>query len=321
MRFSLHNISGLMIAFWLIVSFQNCAPKGGNGIKGFNAKEFTYTSLDASQEEEGTLWYSPLFESSVTDENLRKTVLSDLLRYQNMKGLLDVPAGNFAVGIFGSTEESRLAYISDRIKSFQSTSSTDPAYSGLIAANFGALYFIERKAWLQVGNTANANKYESYTDSRLGSMFLIHYPLMNSVARIGTLVHEARHSDCTGGLKTSFINTYINNHIQQKTWRNAESACLHYHNKCPVGHDMAGEVACDTHLWGAYAAGGMFNLLVDTKCTNCTTAEKYEAMLDSQDQFDRVIQVDKILDESAPWPDMTHSITLIEDETPVRSEN
>lgn len=77
--------------------------------------------------------------------------------------------------------------------------------------------------------------------------------------RQGIIVHEARHSDCTGGLKQSDITAarsarYIDDF--EATFENL--ACNHFHVTCPVGHALAGVAACDRHPWGAYAYGFLY---------------------------------------------------------------
>jgi hypothetical protein len=81
--------------------------------------------------------------------------------------------------------------------------------------------------------------------------------------RIATLVHESRHSDCTGGLAADFVTK-----AQAAASSDAFLAdlgvdqiyCGHLHIKCLVGSDLAGIVACDAEVWGAYGVETIYTL-------------------------------------------------------------
>ncbi len=69
------------------------------------------------------------------------------------------------------------------------------------------------------------------------------------------LIHEARHSDCTGGLSQ----------VDLQAARGARSpgdysnrACGHLHVVCPASSKYAGIAACDSESWGAYSVGAVF---------------------------------------------------------------
>lgn len=71
--------------------------------------------------------------------------------------------------------------------------------------------------------------------------------LANSLNRLATFFHEARHSDGNG------------------------ASLAFAHSKCPAGHDMAGQYACDENLNGPYTVGasitGEFIKACDDKCS------------------------------------------------------
>jgi len=73
------------------------------------------------------------------------------------------------------------------------------------------------------------------------------------------LMHEARHSDCTGGLSNADA-TEISGDTSidglDKTLHTIH--CGHLHVKCPAESDYAGIQACDSEAWGAYAVGEYF---------------------------------------------------------------
>jgi hypothetical protein len=77
--------------------------------------------------------------------------------------------------------------------------------------------------------------------------------------RQAILVHEARHSDCTGGISQTDLQTLRD--AQNDDVTNALVAhmhCGHLHVKCPAGHEYAGLQACDNEAWGAYTVGEMY---------------------------------------------------------------
>lgn len=327
----------MLVVAALILSFQNCSafkadPSLARMSSSIQASELDEDNNNQNENPDGIeqpatqLWYEPTFASSFTNQNLKNLIRSDLLRYQNFEGLGNISTTSYVVPVFGRNKQTRLNFLSDRVKIFEGIpEGANPSdYENILAANIGAMSFLAREAWLQVGRTDVAATLSDYQDPRNGVILAPQYHLLGPMGRISTLVHEARHSDCTGGVKTSLVNSYIRANISGAQ-PNAPytSACLHLHNACPAGHDLEGISACDTHLWGAYAIGAMFSLLVDTKCENCTDEEKAEAALDSQDQFDRVLRFDEITDREnpAPYPDMNHSLIREEDEAPIRSAN
>jgi hypothetical protein len=87
-----------------------------------------------------------------------------------------------------------------------------------------------------------------------------------SVFRLGTLFHEARHSDGNGE-SLGFLHTY-----------------------CPIGHDYEGAAACDLSLNGAYVLGAVFQRNITSACAECSTAEKEALKLDVLDSFNRVVK-------------------------------
>jgi hypothetical protein len=72
--------------------------------------------------------------------------------------------------------------------------------------------------------------------------------------RLSLLVHEARHSDCTGGMNQAQINTvkaFTNSTQYIEYFQNG--TCGHMHTICPPSHEFHGLAACDLQAWGAYA--------------------------------------------------------------------
>jgi hypothetical protein len=105
---------------------------------------------------------------------------------------------------------------------------------------------------------------------------------VSSLERIETLVHEGRHSDCTGGLSQSALEGLRLGILP------SERACGHTHVACPEGHPLAGLMACDDHPWGAYTVGAVFSIMMSRSCENCTESEKQMAELSALDSLSRV---------------------------------
>ena len=89
----------------------------------------------------------------------------------------------------------------------------------------------------------------------------------NSIIRLTTFFHEARHSD-GAGISLAFA-----------------------HSKCPIGHDLEGVYACDENLNGPYAIGGYMNLELIKACDDqCTLREKEMLKIDALDSFNRILK-------------------------------
>lgn len=87
----------------------------------------------------------------------------------------------------------------------------------------------------------------------------------NSISRLGTFFHEARHSDGNGS-STGFA-----------------------HARCPVTHPYANNFACEKSSNGSYSVGALTlrNLLAN--CGACTESEKTKLELLVYDSFSRIL--------------------------------
>lgn len=92
----------------------------------------------------------------------------------------------------------------------------------------------------------------------------------NSVSRIGTLFHEARHSD-GNGKSTGFV-----------------------HSKCPPGHDYEGHAACEISGNGSYTVGALSQRHLLKNCTRCSTEDKIILSAVVVDAFDRIFAPEKL---------------------------
>lgn len=129
-------------------------------------------------------------------------------------------------------------------------------------------------------------------DPRIGIVSLIHYldserPIAQ-ILRLQTLVHEARHSDCTGGLNDDDYDSFYQGDFS------IGSQCLHGHVVCPTEHSLAGLNACDPRPWGAYSMAAVFSNAIYENCSNCTEREKQIGLMGSLDSLSRVLNRDPI---------------------------
>jgi hypothetical protein len=91
--------------------------------------------------------------------------------------------------------------------------------------------------------------------------------LANTINRLATFFHEARHSDGNG------------------------SSLSFAHTVCPPGHDFAGEAACDESLNGAYTVGAVMTKEMLKSCDdNCSERDKEVLKLIELDSYNRVLK-------------------------------
>ena len=130
---------------------------------------------------------------------------------------------------------------------------------------------------------------------------------VTQLQRMATLVHEARHSDCTGGLSAQDIERIRDQNLPAEERVPANRSCGHLHVDCPQGHDLAGIPACDQHAWGAYSIEMVFAENVAYLCTNCTEEERQQARMTYFDSKLRVLVIKDMLLGRYGIPDMSSS--------------
>lgn len=102
--------------------------------------------------------------------------------------------------------------------------------------------------------------------------------LANSINRLGTFFHEARHSD-----------------------GNASSLGF-AHTKCPAGHDMEGAYACDENLNGPYTIGAVMTAEMLKSCNDsCSEREKEILKIIILDSQSRVMKTTKTGAATTNW--------------------
>ncbi|MBC7692465.1 MAG: hypothetical protein H7222_11940 [Methylotenera sp.] len=215
----------------------------------------------------------------------------------------------------GTTSNDVLTYIDERVKFvvpntqnidqriLLNASSTPPESGGVIlASNIGTPLWLysetikPQKVQFRVGNQA-----VPVSSSRVGIVMLGEGYRQNvgTMLRLSTLVHEARHSDCTGGISRADVQRIHDGQLPtQKT-------CGHLHVDCPVGHPLAGLPACDDHSWGAYAIELVFTAITSRECTNCSETQKQQALAIASDSASRITVLTPMLDGNLGAPDMT----------------
>lgn len=125
--------------------------------------------------------------------------------------------------------------------------------------------------------------------------------LITPAIRIGTLIHESRHSDCTGGLDLSTVRQLLEGTLTEG------ALCGHLHATCPADHDLAGLPGCDAQPWGAYAVEAFFSREIALNCKNCTELERQQALMATVDSFSRVLILPEMIAGEYGEPDMTSS--------------
>lgn len=119
------------------------------------------------------------------------------------------------------------------------------------------------------------------------------------LTRVATQVHEARHSDCTGGLEREDLARVAAGGLP------SNAGCGHLHADCPAGHPLAGLAACDGHPWGAYAIELLYSLAVADTCRGCTGEQREVARATALDAASRVLQLERLVDGDFGAPDVS----------------
>jgi hypothetical protein len=256
----------------------------------------------------------------------RKALEMDVTRFLQVD--IALPAQSLAGRTFqGENLDAVIGFIDERVRFVLSSTSkiedrlymatlksfTAPAMTG--ALNVGTAYFFESLGLLQrEGSFAMFKAFDGTMTPvlsprvgivQLGDLYRSEAFLASkdlSLMRMGILVHEARHSDCTGGLAQSDLNRLA-------TGARPESkSCGHSHVPCGPGHEFAGLYACENQPWGAYFTGAVYNGALAETCEGCTEYERQIALIDHYDSTSRIAPatLKAMLDGSLGMPDMSH---------------
>lgn len=182
------------------------------------------------------------------------------------------------------------ANVDSRFSYTRNTAPSDENKAVTIATNIGTAVWLETIAQRRgisffANNTALAVDDPRIGIIKLGKAYTVFdektgRPL-NTVARTSILVHEARHSDCTGGLSDrDFVNLASGQLPENRS-------CGHLHTICATG-DYEGLPACDGKPWGAYALGWLFANELAKNCDGCSEAMRQTAMIVAMDSISRI---------------------------------
>lgn len=106
----------------------------------------------------------------------------------------------------------------------------------------------------------------------------------NSLSRLSTFFHEARHSDGNG------------------------ASLAFAHTICPDNHPMAGNAACDANLNGPYTVGALMTAELAKSCDSCSVAEVEELKMRALEEQSRVLPTDKKGNKSVDLDDRPERI-------------
>jgi hypothetical protein len=256
-----------------------------------------------------TAAFSSFAQDWILDKNINLTYQEVLIKDQANLASLDMP-GQTVAGfekIFGSSQlngQNIANWINQRVKVVldekfdiqnnisiegqvvSSNNEVKTKQEGMVVmSNIGAALYMQAKQYgvliaLMVEDSFNVEKI-LINSPRAGILMIgkgLFYGLekeeelnkyVNSLLRISTFAHEGRHSDGHGA-NLSFG-----------------------HNKCPQGHPMANEYACDFNGNGPYAVGGILSWEMAKNCPadKCTEKDKLRLKADALDSFSRIMKV------------------------------
>lgn len=150
------------------------------------------------------------------------------------------------------------------------------------------------------------NSQVDITSSRIGVMQIGDAFVDSETAlQAATLVHEARHSDCTGGALASDLRRIENGQAPSNL------LCGHLHGECPAGHVYEGTFGCDTRPWGAYIVDLVYSLAVSETCATCSEADRQAAEINALDVIQRpTYDIEDLFNGEFGPPDMSSSTTV-----------
>jgi hypothetical protein len=126
--------------------------------------------------------------------------------------------------------------------------------------------------------------------------------------RQAILVHEARHSDCTGGLSSETLSIMREaSSSQEFSAQEPRNYCGHTHVVCPLGL-YEGLSACDSEQFGAYTVGAIYeSALIDSMPDD---TQKGILRTSAIDYFSRYVDLGAPSNEDETTPNMTSSDTV-----------
>lgn len=148
---------------------------------------------------------------------------------------------------------------------------------GLLKSSIKALAESPRVGIIQIG--------EGLFDQNLTINNQNQASIANSIHRLATFFHEARHSDGNG------------------------KSLAFAHAKCPIGHEYEGEAACDENLNGPYTVGARMLVEMAKSCEGVCNARETEILKAvALDSFNRVLKKTNKGEAATHWDDTPESL-------------
>ncbi|MFL5784111.1 MAG: hypothetical protein ACJ76H_05845 [Bacteriovoracaceae bacterium] len=311
----------LLIIFTLFISCGGGGGGGGGGSKITNQPQDENPTPEDNGNSGGTSGGRPA--RIVYDSDLSPTEKQALDASTSALGRIPINGnsiGGFSQAFGGSGSGSVVSYFEKRV---HYAVSGNTALDERIVLHAGAAAFAATNigSALWVESVVNGTGTEGFvingktiqiTSSRVGIMqFGPAFTSVDTLQQVNTLVHEARHSDCTGGISAEELNSMRSTGQALPTME-----CGHFHVLCPPGHAFAGLPACDPIPWGAYAIGAIHSLAISRTCTSCSETDKAVAESEAADSFSRLLySTQDLLSGKLGSPDMSSS-TNVQDSVP-----
>ena len=280
---------------------------------------------DAAQAEINRLSQSVVLDPSLSADELGALAYDftriEALSYRSFSRSNLAAIDRAGLKLFGNQDDANATqnFLFSRIKQFAGSSTNPDADPRIIATNLSA------SLWLAALNKLKdprdppriSSGTRDFEAPNLNSIGLIVFGKQygfrdDSIYRIATLVHEARHSDCPNGLTIDQVLR-----IQEQggpdapreqldpELRDAIAKCGFMHEACPAGHELAGLLACETGKgWGAYSTELAFFSKVVKTCANCSESEVPQAIGGLTEISGRVTHLDDLLSGNLGAPEM-----------------
>ena len=216
-------------------------------------------------------------------ESEQRMLLEDFA-YLEQQNIEDNSTINALFHLDHTSASGMLSWLSDRMQYIvakQKDSPSSRTESSVVMSNLGASLYFRAKHANSPGSFQVANgPLLSVSSPRVGIIEagagLFRGPFANEnvntsapssrIYRLGTIFHEARHSD-GNGISLAF-----------------------FHEKCPTGHIYENQPACDHNLNGPYTIGGNTILAMEKSCQNCSEQEREILRLSALDSFSRIVR-------------------------------
>jgi hypothetical protein len=243
--------------------------------------------------------FSMQIDDVLLKPELQALVKSDLTALSRLE--IRAPSDSAFAKVFqGSRPEDVVRYLNERIHYIgveaQDEKEKEEGSDNTYASNYGSSwlsYFYHHDVLHEADSVPFENKFRNISvrlDSPRTGFVAVGAaytgPETSDIDRLDTLIHEARHSDCAQIPSVQDLANFDKDLHSQIS--DAGKACTHMHMPCPAGHELAGQLACDEHPWGAYSIGYVFSKSVYHFCQNCSEVQRQAALASATDDFGRL---------------------------------